>query len=121
MLQSSTNTITTRALYRVNEVLLQKFEERVNEELKNLVSNINLDFDALEVIDTDANDLDPDVVNENESIIDGDGKKVLLDRNIVHETNHGYSFVETEDAKHHKDYLDTNAKRAKHTLYLIIE
>ena len=93
MLQSSTNTITTRALYRVNEVLLQNFEKRENEELINSVSNINLDLDALEVIDTDANDLDPDVVNENENIIDGDGKEVLLDRNIVHDTNHGYTFV----------------------------
>ena len=67
MLQSSTNTITARALYRVNEVLLQNFEERVNEELINSVSNINLDLDALE----------PDVVNENENIIDGDGKEVF--------------------------------------------
>ena len=106
MLQSSTNTITTRALYRVNEVLLQNFEERVNEELINSVSNINLDLDALE----------PDVVNENENIIDGDGKEVLLDRNIVHDINHGYSFVDTEDAKHHKEYLDANAIAAKHTL-----
>ena len=70
----------------------------------------------MEVIDTDANDLDPDVVNENENIIDGDGKEVLLDRNIVHDINHGYSFVETEDPKHHKEYLDANAIAAKHTL-----
>jgi hypothetical protein len=60
--------------------LLQNFEERVNEELINSVSNINLDLDALE----------PDVVNENENIIDGDGKEVLLDRNIVYDINHGY-------------------------------
>ena len=86
--------------------MLQNFKERIN-----LVSNINLDLDALE----------PDVVNENENIIDGDGKEVLLDRNIVHDINHGYSFVETENAKHHKEYLDANAIRAKHTLYLIIE
>ena len=86
--------------------MLQNFEERVNEELINSVSNINLDLDALE----------PDVVNENENIIDGDGKEVLLDRNIVHDINHGYSFVDTEDAKHHKVYLDANAIAAKHTL-----
>ena len=72
--------------------MLQNFEERVNEELINSASNINLDLDALE----------PDVVNEKENIIDGDGKEVLLDRNIVHDINHGYSFVDTEDAKHHK-------------------
>ena len=60
--------------------MLQNFEERVNEELINSVSNINLDLDALE----------PDVVNENENIIDGDGKEVLLDRNIVYDINHGY-------------------------------
>ena len=74
--------------------MLQNFGERVNEELINSVSNINLDLDALE----------PDVVNENENIIDGDGKEVLIDRNIVHGINHGYSFVDTEDAKHHKEY-----------------
>ena len=90
--------------------MLQNFEERVNEELINSVSNINLDLDALE----------PDVVNENENIIDGDGKEVLLDRNIVYDINHGYSFVDTEDEKHHKEYLDANAIAAKHTLLSLI-
>ena len=121
MLQTSTNTITTRPLFRVNEILLHNFEEKVNEELLNSDSNINSDLDALAVIDTDANDFDPDVVNENENIIDGDGTEVLIDRNIVHDINIGYSFVETEDAKYYKEYLDANAIRAKHTLYLIIE
>ena len=101
--------------------MLQNFEERVNEELINSVSNINIDLDALKVIDTDANDLYPDVVNENKNNIDGDGKEFLFDRNIAHDINHGYSFVETEDAKYYKEYLDANATRAKHTLYLIIE
>ena len=66
LLQSSTNTNNMRPLYRVNEVLLQDFEDRINEELlADSLQDIHLDANnSIELSVDSNNDIDSDVMTK---------------------------------------------------------
>ena len=83
LLQSSTNTNYIRPLYRVNEVLIQDFEDRMNEEvLVDSLQDIHLDANnAIEIPVDLNNDIDVDVNDENENLLVVNNESILLDSN----------------------------------------
>jgi hypothetical protein len=123
LLQSSTNTNYIRPLYRVNEVLIQDFEDRINEEvLVDSLQDIHLDANnAIEIPVDLNNDIDVDVNDENENLLVVNNESILLDSNLFHGINGISSLEKLEDIKYYKEFLDCNSSRAKHTLYLVLE
>jgi len=123
LLQSSTNTNDMRSLYRVNEVLLQDFEDRINEELlADSLQDIHVDANnSIELPVDSNNDIDSDVNDENENLLVVNEESIVLDSNLFHGINGISSLEKLEDIKYYKEFLDCNSRRAKHTLYLVLE
>ena len=89
LLQSSTNTNNMRPLYRVNEVLLQDFEDRINEELlADSLQDIHVDANnSIELPVDSNNDIDSDVNDENENLLVVNEESIVLDSNLFHGIN----------------------------------